>query len=105
MRCVLPGGLEAIRTALIDDCALAKLLKARGPIWLGLTERVHSIRGYPAVADIRHMVSRTAYAQLRYSPLLLAGTILGLALTYLAPVALALLADGVAQFLGSSPGC
>jgi hopene-associated glycosyltransferase HpnB len=94
------GGLEAIRTALIDDCALAKLLKARGPIWIGLTERVHSIRGYPAVADIRHMVSRTAYAQLRYSPLLLAGTILGLALTYLAPVALALLADGVAQFLG-----
>ena len=46
------------------------------------------------------MVSRTAYAQLRYSPLLLAGTIIGLALTYLAPVALAVFAGGVAQLLG-----
>ena len=37
---------------------------------------------------------------LRYSPLLLAGTVVGLALTYLAPVALALFADGAAQFIG-----
>jgi hopene-associated glycosyltransferase HpnB len=94
------GGMAAIRDALIDDCALAKILKAHGPIWIGLTERVHSIRAYPAVADIRAMVSRTAYAQLRYSPLLLAGTVLGLAITYLAPVALALFDDGAAQFLG-----
>ena len=94
------GGLAAIRGALIDDCALAKLLKTHGPIWIGLTERVRSVRAYPAVADIRRMVARTAYAQLRYSPLLLAGTIAGLAMTYLAPVALALFADGIAQFLG-----
>jgi hopene-associated glycosyltransferase HpnB len=94
------GGLAAIRGALIDDCALAKLLKARGPIWIGLTERVHSIRANPKLADIRRMVSRTAYAQLGYSPLLLAGTIAGLALVYLAPVALAVFADSVAQFLG-----
>jgi hopene-associated glycosyltransferase HpnB len=94
------GGLAAIRDALIDDCALARLLKRRGPIFLALTERVHSIRGYPAVADIRRMVSRTAYAQLCYSPLLLAGTVCGLALTYLAPVALAVFADGVPQFVG-----
>jgi hopene-associated glycosyltransferase HpnB len=94
------GGMAAIRGALIDDCALAKLLKARGPIWIGLTERVRSIRDYPRVADIRGMVSRTAYAQLRYSPVLLAGTVLGLALTYLAPVALALFASGFAQLAG-----
>jgi hopene-associated glycosyltransferase HpnB len=94
------GGMAAIRGALIDDCALAKLLKARGPIWIGLTERVRSIRVYPSVADIRHMVARTAYAQLRYSPLLLAGTIIGLALTYLAPVALTIFASGLAEFLG-----
>ena len=94
------GGMAAIRAALIDDCALAKALKAHGPIWIGLTERVRSIRAYPAVADIRRMVSRTAYAQLRYSPLLLAGTVLGLALTYLAPVAFAVLAAGPAQILG-----
>jgi hopene-associated glycosyltransferase HpnB len=94
------GGMAAIRDALIDDCALAKNLKRHGPIWLGLTERVHSIRAYPAIADIRRMVARTAYAQLRYSPLLLAGTVLGLALTYLAPVAFAVFADGLAQYLG-----
>jgi hopene-associated glycosyltransferase HpnB len=94
------GGMAAIRGALIDDCSLAKVLKLRGPIWIGLTERVHSIRAYPAVADIHRMVSRTAYAQLNYSPLILAGTVLGLALTYLAPVALALFAHGFAQLLG-----
>jgi hopene-associated glycosyltransferase HpnB len=94
------GGMAAIRGALIDDCALGKNLKSFGPIWLGLTERVHSIRAYPAVADIRRMVARTAYAQLRYSPLLLAGTVVGLALTYLAPVALTFFADGLAQYLG-----
>jgi len=94
------GGMAAIRTALIDDCALAKNLKTQGPIWIGLTKRIHSARAYPAVADIRHMVSRTAYAQLRYSPLLLVGTVLGLAITYLAPVALAVFAEGLARILG-----
>ena len=94
------GGLAAIRTALIDDCALAKLLKRHGPIAITLTERVRSIRAYPAIGDIRRMVSRSAYAQLDYSPLLLVGCILGLALTYLAPVGLAIFADGVPQFVG-----
>jgi len=94
------GGMAAIRGALIDDCALAKALKTHAPIWIGLTERVHSIRAYPAVADIRRMVARTAYAQLNYSPLLLAGTVFGLAITYIGPVAFALFASGVAQVLG-----
>jgi hopene-associated glycosyltransferase HpnB len=94
------GGLAAIRGALIDDCALATVLKRHGPISIALTERVHSTRAYPAVGDIRRMVSRTAYAQLRYSPLYLAGTVVGLALTYLAPVGLALFASGVPQFIG-----
>ena len=94
------GGLASIRGALIDDCALAKTLKPHGPTSIALTERVRSVRAYPAVGDIRRMVSRTAYAQLRYSPLLLAGTILGLALTYLAPVALAVFASGIPQFAG-----
>jgi len=94
------GGMIAIRNALIDDCALAKNLKLRGPIWIGLTESVHSIRAYPSITDIRRMVSRSAYAQLRYSPLALAATICGLAMTYLAPVALALFADCAAKFIG-----
>ena len=94
------GGLASIRSALIDDCALAKLLKARGPIALALTDNAHSLRAYPSIGEIRHMVARTAYAQLRYSPLVLAGAVVGLALTYLAPVVLALFADGFAQFSG-----
>jgi hopene-associated glycosyltransferase HpnB len=94
------GGLAAIRDALIDDCALAKALKRRGPIFLALTDRVHSVRAYPAIGDIRRMVSRSAYAQLRYSPLILAGTVVGLALTYLAPVTLAIFARGAPQFVG-----
>ncbi len=94
------GGLVTIRGALIDDCALAKLLKSRGPIALALTDNAQSLRAYPSIGDIRHMVARTAYAQLSYSPVLLAGTVFGLALTYLAPVALTLFADGFAQFAG-----
>ena len=94
------GGIEAIRGALIDDCALARLLKARGPIWLGLTDRVRSIRRYPHFGDIRHMVVRSAYAQLRYSPFLLAGTVGGMALAYLAPPLLAIVGSGSARVLG-----
>lgn len=81
------GGLENIRSALIDDCTLARVMKRQGPIWLGLAQTVRSIREYPAVDDIRGMVSRSAYAQLRYSPLLLLGTTLGLILVFLtAPI-------------------
>ena len=78
------GGLGAMRDALIDDCALGALIKGQGPIWLGLTEGVDSIRAYSSFAEFRRMISRSAYAQLRYSPLLLAGTIAGMALVYVA---------------------
>jgi hopene-associated glycosyltransferase HpnB len=94
------GGMASIRNALIDDCALAKRLKSHGPIWIGLTDDVRSVRAYPAVEDIRKMVSRTAYAQLQYSPLILLGTVLGLAVTYLFPVLLTVFASGLAQILG-----
>ena len=94
------GGIDTIRNALIDDCTLAKLLKAQGPIWLSLTERVHSTRPYPTIEDIRRMVARSAYAQLRYSPLILLGTVAGMCLTYLAPPLLTLFASGLAQWLG-----
>ncbi len=94
------GGIDAIRSALIDDCALAALLKAKGPIWLGLTARVHSLRRYPQWADVAQMVSRTAYAQLRYSPLLLVGTVAGLALVYLVPPFTAVFGAGLARVFG-----
>ncbi len=79
---------------------MAKALKAQGPIWLGLTDRVHSIRPYPDFADIRRMVARSAYAQLHYSPLLLAGTVAGMLLTYLAPPLFALFGSGAARVIG-----
>jgi hopene-associated glycosyltransferase HpnB len=85
------GGIAPIRDALIDDCALARRLKALGPIWLGLADNSRSLRAYAGLGDIWRMVARTAYTQLGYSPALLAGTVLGMALLYLAPpLALAL---------------
>jgi hopene-associated glycosyltransferase HpnB len=95
------GGIDIIRDALIDDCALARAMKKQGPIWLGLTDRVHSIRPYEAWGDIRRMVARSAYAQLNYSPLMLAGTVAGLALTYLVPPFMAVFASGWAQVFGA----
>ena len=94
------GGIDAIRGALIDDCALARSLKTQGPIRLSLTDRVRSIRGYATMQDIRRTVARSAYAQLRYSPLLLAATVAGMALIYLMPIFLALFGHGAAQALG-----
>lgn len=86
------GGLAAISGEIIDDCALARLLKPHGRTWLGLTERSVSLRPYPRLADLRAMVARTAYAQLGHSPAVLAGTVAGLGLVFLAPPALALFA-------------
>ena len=79
------GGIVKVRNALIDDCALAALLKTQGPLWLGLSNRVWSLRAYPRFGDIRSMVARSAYAQLRYSPFLLIATILAMIFAYLAP--------------------
>jgi hopene-associated glycosyltransferase HpnB len=87
------GGLDAIRNALIDDCALGAAMKRTGPIFLGLTHRVVSLRPYPRFSDIRRMVVRSAYAELRYSPVRLSGAVCGMALTFLAPPLLAGAAD------------
>ena len=94
------GGIASIRGALIDDCTLAALMKRQGPIWIGLTQTSWSLRPYATVAQVGRMVSRSAYAQLNYSPWLLAGTLLGMLLTYLAPPAFALLGHGVARLAG-----
>ena len=95
------GGIESIRNALIDDCSLAAKMKAVGPIWLGLTDRAVSIRRYEDFDEVRRMISRSAYAQLNYSPLLLLGTTLGLALTFLAGPLLTLFGSGLAQIFGA----
>jgi hopene-associated glycosyltransferase HpnB len=94
------GGVASIRNALIDDCSLAVKLKAVGPIWLGLTDRIRSIRQYATFSDIRLMISRSAYAQLRYSPLLLLAATIGMAVTFLAPPLLAIFMKGLPQYIG-----
>lgn len=98
----IAGGVAAIRGALIDDCTLGRLMKRHGPIWLGLTDRVTSLRPYPSFGDIRRMVARSAYAQLHYSPLLLMGTVAGLALTYLAAPVITVCGTGLARLTGAS---
>jgi hopene-associated glycosyltransferase HpnB len=81
------GGLARISGALIDDVALAGLVKhaGGGRLWLGLSTEVASLRRYPKLADLWDMVARSAYTQLRYSPALLAGTVAGLLLLYAVP--------------------
>lgn len=95
------GGIAALRNALIDDCTLGQLMKRQGSVWLGLTSRSVSVRRYDTWESVAAMISRSAYAQLDYSPLLLAGTLLGLAVTYLAPPLLALFGHGYAQIAGA----
>lgn len=93
---------DAVRHAVIDDVALARAVKrAGGHIWLGLAERVDSVRPYPRLRDLWRMVARSAYAQLRHNPLLLLGTVLGLALVYLVPP-LALVAGTVVGSTGAA---
>ncbi len=107
------GGIQAIRQALIDDCALAQAVKdvrgqeseliqnpkfkiqnsptpnsltqTSGKIWLGLSDRTRSLRPYPSLETIWSMVARTAFTQLGYNPLLLIGTLIGMTLVYLVP--------------------
>lgn len=80
------GGMAAIRREVIDDCALARLVKKRGgKIWLGLTRSSVSLRGYDNFAEIRDLIARVAFTQLRYSFLALVGALVGLFVTYLLP--------------------
>ena len=85
------GGIESVRHEIIDDCALARRMKRIGGIWLGLTKRAVSVRRYPRVSDVGRMVSRSAYAELHYSPMRLVGAIVGMALVFAAPAVIALL--------------
>lgn len=80
------GVPESVRQAVIDDVALARAVKrSGGRIWLGLADRVDSVRPYPRLSELWRMVSRSAYAQLRHSPALLVLTLIGLALVYAVP--------------------
>ena len=80
------GGLESIRGALIDDCALAKRVKdGGGRTWIGLSHSVLSHRAYVRLGEIWNMVARTAFTQLRSSSVLLLGTTLLMLLMFWIP--------------------
>jgi len=97
------GGLAAIRNEVIDDCALARAVKrSGGRLWMGLTRASISLRAYTTFREIRDMIARTAFTQLRYSALLLLGTLAAMFLTYLAPVALLFAHDPAPRILGVS---
>jgi len=95
------GGLAVIADAIIDDCAMGETMKRQGPIRLSLTRRSVSLRPYGGWGEIVAMISRSAYAQLHYSPWLLAGTLIGLLLMFVAPVGLALFGSGGARLCGA----
>lgn len=97
------GGLEAIRSGIIDDCALARAVKGSGGrLSLELARDIRSLRVYGSFAAIGAMISRSAFAQLRHSYLALAGTLLGLFLTFLLPPALLCCGDPLAACLGAA---
>jgi hypothetical protein len=95
------GGLEALKSALIDDCALAALMKREGPIWLGLTKEASSRRAYPKFSDFGQMVARSAFAELRFSGLRLGVAVAGMALVFAAPAMITLVAQGWARSAGA----
>ena len=76
---------DLIPSKVIDDCNIAKLIKKKGNIWLGLTNKVQSKRQYNSLKEIWKMVSRTAFEQLNHSVLLLLLSLFGLFLVYLLP--------------------
>ncbi|HLX27458.1 MAG TPA: glycosyltransferase [Casimicrobiaceae bacterium] len=97
------GGLAAIRGELIDDCALARLLKPLRPIRIALTDRVRSLRAYPGFADIRRMIVRTAFTELEFSPWRLAAATAAMIVVFVAPPVLALAPVGtLARVLGGA---
>jgi hopene-associated glycosyltransferase HpnB len=103
------GGLERIRSARIDDVALGRLLKrppASARCWLGFTTDVLSRRPYPRLAGLWDMVARSAYTQLRYSPVLLAAAFVGLLWLYAVPPVAAIGGlIGLAAGGGAAAGC
>lgn len=96
------GGLETIKSAIIDDCALARVMKRLGPIWLGLSDDTLSLRRYEGFTDIGRMVWRSAYAQLGYSALALIGTVTGMLLVYGVPTVATIFASGPARLAGAA---
>jgi hopene-associated glycosyltransferase HpnB len=100
------GGMAAIRNEVIDDCSLARALKkSGGKIWMGLTRASVSLRGYGSFAEIRDLIARTAFTQLRYSFFLLIATLLVLFVAYILPWISFCAGDDPAWFLAGTALC
>ena len=100
------GGLAAIRSEVIDDCALARVAKkSGGKIWMGLTRNSVSLRSYGTFAEIRDLIARTAFTQLRYSFFILIATLLALFATYVLPLISFFQGDDPAWFLAATAIC
>ncbi|MBU1050725.1 glycosyltransferase [Candidatus Bipolaricaulota bacterium] len=98
------GGVEAIRAALIDDCALGRSIKRKGGrVWLGFTHSVRSVRAYGTLRSVWDMVARSAFHQLNYSVTLLSATLVGMLFIYAVPP-VATLAGLLAATTGSPGG-
>lgn len=83
------GRIAALKDAVIDDCTLGKLVKQSGrTIWLGFGERSFSLRGYDHLSEFWQMVQRSAYTQLRFSPVLLSIAVIGIIVSHILPLVL-----------------
>jgi hopene-associated glycosyltransferase HpnB len=100
------GGLAAIRSEVIDDCALARAVKrSGGTVRMGLTRASQSLRSYENFSEIRDVIARTAFTQLRYSAILLAGTIVAMVSIFVLPLALTFSANIRVWPLGLAAWC
>ena len=97
------GGVDSIRDEIIDDCALARRVKAVGRVWLGIADETRSVRPYGSWRPLWNMISRCAFAQLNYSTGILLVLMAGMAVTYLVPPLLVLLSGSrLAMTLGGA---
>jgi hopene-associated glycosyltransferase HpnB len=96
------GGIDSIRGEIIDDCALARRIKAYGQVWLRLAHDTSSIRPYGGWRPIWDMIARCAFAQLRYSALALIGMLLALVLIFVMPPLLLLSGSAMAMAFGAA---
>jgi hopene-associated glycosyltransferase HpnB len=100
------GGLAAIRGEVIDDCALARAVKkSGGKTSMGLTRASVSLRSYGSFSEIRDLIARTAFTQLRYSFFLLIATLIALFVTYILPLISFFQGEDPAWFLAATAIC
>lgn len=96
------GGIDSIRGEIIDDCALARHVKAAGHVWLGMAAETRSIRPYGSWRPIWDMIARCAFAQLGYSATALIGMVLALLVIFVAPPLLLLSGSPAAMALAGA---